>query len=413
LERALKRIQLSRPASILNTMLRTLVALLMAGACAAAHCAAPAERASAACLAPAKWYALDGATPRAVAEAEIVDDMARREVVLLGEQHDDADHHVWQLQTLAALHAVRPDMVMGFEAFPRRVQPVLDSWTAGELGTSEFLTRVEWDQVWGFPPELYLPLLHFARINRIPVVALNIERSLTEAVSAKGWDALTPQQREGVTRPAAPSAAYEASLFDVYRQHARGRATGAAASIKDPAFRNFVEAQTTWDRAMAEALASRVKPGGARPLAVAIMGAGHVRGGDGVVHQLRDLGVTRIGTLLPIPPDSDCKALVTPLADAVFALPAARDETPPPRLGVRLELRDGTVTIAAVEPGSLAARSGLQAGDVVLSAAGAPVSSASSVTSAVRNAVPGTWLPLQVRRGSSTTEVVIKFPPKP
>jgi uncharacterized iron-regulated protein len=395
-------------------MFRTLAALLIAAACGAAHSAASLDHAGAACLKPATWYALDSAKPRAIPEAELISDLARREVVLLGEQHDDADHHRWQLQTLAALHAVKPDMIIGFEAFPRRVQPVLDSWTAGELGTSEFLKRVEWDKVWGFPPELYLPLLHFARINRIPVVALNVDRSLTEAVGAKGWDALPPPQREGLTRPAAPPAAYEASLFDVYKEHARGRAPGAAASIKDPAFRNFVEAQTTWDRAMAEALASRTKgPGAARPLAVGIMGAGHVRGGHGVVHQLRDLGVTRIGAVFAVPADTDCSELVASLADAVFALPAARDETPPPRLGVRLELRDGAVVIAAIDPGSLAARSGLQAGDVVLSAAGAPATSAASVTSAVRNTLPGTWLPLQIRRGSTTTDIIVKFPPKP
>jgi S1-C subfamily serine protease len=143
------------------------------------------------------------------------------------------------------------------------------------------------------------------------------------------------------------------------------------------------------------------------------MGAGHVRGGHGVVHQLRDLGVTRIGSLLAVPAGTGCSELVAPLADAVFALPAARDETPPPRLGVRLELRNREVVIAAVDAVSLAARSGLQAGDVVLSAAGAPASSASSVTSAVRNALPGTWLPLQVRRGGGTVEVIVKFPPKP
>jgi uncharacterized iron-regulated protein len=395
-------------------MFKTLAALLIAGACGAAHSAASSDHAGAACLNPAKWYALDGAKPRAIPEAELISDMARREVVLLGEQHDDADHHRWQLQTLAALHAVRPDMVIGFEAFPRRVQPELDRWTSGALGTSEFLKRVEWDKVWGFPPELYLPLLHFARINRIPVVALNVERSLTEVVGAKGWDALPPQQREGLTRPAAPQAAYEASLFDVYKEHAPRRATGAAASTKDAAFRNFVEAQTTWDRAMAEALANRIEgAGAARPLAVGIVGAGHVRGGHGVVHQLRDLGINRVGTLLAVPADSDCTELVGPLADAVFALPAARDETPPPRLGVRLELRDGAVVIAAVDPGSLAARSGLQAADVVLSVAGAPASSASSVSTAVRNTLPGTWLPLQIRRGSTTTDIIVKFPPKP
>jgi hypothetical protein len=51
-----------------------------------------------------------------------------RDVLLLGEQHDDADHHQWQLQVLAGLHALRPEMIIGFEMFPRRVQPVLDRW---------------------------------------------------------------------------------------------------------------------------------------------------------------------------------------------------------------------------------------------------------------------------------------------
>ncbi len=65
--------------------------------------------------------------------------MAGRAVVLLGEQHDDMDHHRWQLQTLATLHTLRPRMVIGFEMFPRRVQPVLDRWVAGELTEAEFL----------------------------------------------------------------------------------------------------------------------------------------------------------------------------------------------------------------------------------------------------------------------------------
>ena len=38
-----------------------------------------------------------------------------------------------------------------------------------------------------------------------------------------------------------------------------------------------------------------------RAIAIAgIMGGGHVRNGHGVPHQLRDLGVTNIGVLLPV-----------------------------------------------------------------------------------------------------------------
>jgi uncharacterized iron-regulated protein len=41
-------------------------------------------------------------------------------------------------------------MVLGFEMFPRRVQPVLDRWSKGELSESDFLREVDWAQIWGF-----------------------------------------------------------------------------------------------------------------------------------------------------------------------------------------------------------------------------------------------------------------------
>src|SRR5688572_4359642 len=97
-------------------ILRALAPLLAAAFTAAAYPAdAPHAKPGAACLPPAKWYALDAPKPRAVDAAQLIADMARRDVVLLGEHHDDRDHHLWQLQTLAALHAARPGMAIGFE----------------------------------------------------------------------------------------------------------------------------------------------------------------------------------------------------------------------------------------------------------------------------------------------------------
>ena len=398
----------------MNTILISIALLVLACLpCSSARAAdaAAAATAQASCVAPARWHVLDQNGPRAIAGSELIARMARRDVVLLGEHHDERDHHLWQLQTLAALHAARPDMVIGFESFPRRVQPVLDRWTAGEIDASRFLREVEWDRIWGLPPDLYLPLLHFARINRIPVIALNVEKSLTEAIAARGLDAIAPAQREGVTRPAAASSEYERYLFDVYKNHARAGTAGAAPTPRDSAFRRFVEAQTMWDRAMAEALATRVKSAASKPpLAVGIVGAGHVRNGYGVAHQLRDLGVERVGTLLPLDSRSDCSELNHGYADAVYALPRVPREPTPPRLGVRLEVRENAVTIAAVEKGGLAERSGLAAGDVIVTVAGAPAS-ISRVTAAIRGAPAGMWLPLEVRRGSDSLEVVVKLPP--
>ena len=35
-----------------------------------------------------------------------------------------------------------------------------------------------------------------------------------------------------------------------------------------------------------------------------------------------------------------------------------------------------------------------------------------NVVAAVRGVLPGTWLPLQVRRGDSNIDLIVKFPPK-
>jgi uncharacterized iron-regulated protein len=364
------------------------------------------------CLAPGAWYTLAESPAKSASSQAILAEAAKRDVVLLGENHDNADHHRWQLQTLAGLALLRPQMVIGFEAFPRRVQPVLDQWIAGQLTAKQFLERVEWEKVWSMPPELYMPLFEFARLNRIPIVALNVERTLTSAISKQGWDAVPAERKESVSRPAAPSPAYENELFDVYKQHvASGR---GSASRSDPAFRFFVQSQTTWDRAMAEALAERLKTGNApRPLVVGIMGTGHIRNGYGVVHQLRDLGITSVMSLVPTHAHGDCAELKRGYADAVYALPMTPfEQSPPPRLGIRLELVEGSVRVVAVEAGSLAEKTGMKAGDQIVAVAGSPASGVNNVVTAVRGALPGTWLPLQVRRGDSNIDLVVKFPPK-
>lgn len=378
----------------------------------------PSAAAAPACLTPASWARTDAATPQRVDADGLLAAMAGRAVVLLGEQHDDMDHHRWQLQTLATLHTLRPTMVIGFEMFPRRVQPVLDRWVAGELTEAEFLQQAEWGKVWSMPAELYLPLFHFARLNRIPMLALNIDAELTRRIADKGWDGVPEGEREGVGRPAAALPAYEDFLFEIHSQHAHMRMHGkdkARPARSDAAFRNFVESQLAWDRAMAEALvagrARHAAADGSLPLVVGIMGNGHVRHGHGVAHQLVALGEPSVGQLMPVEAATPCAELPAGLADAVFAVPALRQPPPPPpRLGVGLEDAEGGVRIAELTPGSLAERTGLRRGDLITEAAGVPVKRSGQLIGQVRRQPAGTWLPLQVMREGKAVEVVVRFP---
>jgi uncharacterized iron-regulated protein len=366
------------------------------------------------CLAPGAWHSLDGGGPRPTPSAELLAFASRRDIVLLGERHDERDHHAWQLQTLAALHALRPQMVIGFESFPRRVQGTLDKWVAGELTESEFLERSDWDKVWSFPSGLYMPLFQFARINRIPMVALNVDRELTQQITQKGWDGVPAERKEGVSRPAPPSQAYRDVLFEIYKEHPQAKEKSGDIRKTDPDFLRFIDSQTTWDRAMAEALARRVTDasGTARPMVVGIMGAGHVSNGYGVPHQLRDLGVSSVATLVPVDAAGGCKKLATGFADAVFALPAMAQEAPrKPRLGISLQRTDNGIEVLEVVGGSLAESTGLRKGDLIVSLAGTAVAQTGAVIAAVRSQPAGTWLPMTVRREGKTLDLIVKFPP--
>jgi uncharacterized iron-regulated protein len=368
-----------------------------------------------ACPPPAAW--IEPGTQRRLDHAALTGRLAG-EVVLLGETHGVAAHHRWQLSMIAALHGRRPDMVLGFEAFPRGVQPVLDRWVRGELGPDAFLRAVDWPAIWGHEARYYLPMFAFARLHRVPMVALNVDRALVGRVSKEGWQGVPPDERSGIGDPAPPAPAYRRSLAREFLRHRRSPGKAADAPddkdietvFEQPAFRRFAEAQLLWDRAMAEALAvARRRPGA--PLVVGVMGQGHLTHGHGTPHQLSALGITDVAVLLPRDRAVVCKGLPAGLADAVFVLgPDEESARPRPILGVRLETVTARVRIAMVAPDSVAAAAGLRAGDIIVEAAGRRMRRSADLVAIIRRQPPGTWLPLRIERKGRVFRVVAKFP---
>lgn len=368
----------------------------------------------------AQW--LDPSDSAVIAQPELLNRVAGKSIVLLGEVHDNRAHHRWQHSVMAALHSRNVKMLVGLEMVPRRLQYVLDDWSAGELDEAAFLEQVEWSTVWGYDPQMYLPLLYFARDNRLPVVALNVNSELVGKVGAGGWDALQESDREGVSDPAPASADYLRQLGELYAYkltlYGRGDKAGSADRVPDlqeamqsQAFANFVDAQLTWDRAMAEALATshRLHP---EALIIGVVGRGHLEYGHGIPHQLADLGIDDVAVLLPINADDDCAELQANLADAVFvvdtqtpAAPAAR-----PRLGAMIENADDGVQVVDVETGSIAAASGLREGDIIRSAAGFDTTTTAALMEVIKRQAPGTWLPLGILRADAELEITARFP---
>lgn len=247
--------------------------------------------------------------------------MAGKRVVLLGESHDRADIHRWQASVCASLLAHRDRIAVGFEMFPRRVQPVLDQWVAGALRPEEFMVNAEWKSVWGLAAELYMPLFDFCREFGVRMLALNCPRDLVRRVGKEGWDTIPADERDGLSPPRPAGLAY--------RQHLLCLTGGGPAYMRGkpadaPEFDRFVRAQQTWDRAFACNIARHLA---ADPqcLVIGIIGRGHMEYGFGTPDQLDDLGIAEVGLLLPedIPlQDRDIASPPRPIADAVFGLRA-------------------------------------------------------------------------------------------
>ncbi len=258
----------------------------------------------------ATW--IDPATGGAVDRATVLRAAAARPVVLLGETHDVAEIHRWQLHVASFLNLLRPHMAMGFEMFPRRLQPVLDRWVAGEYRTAEFIEASGWFDVWGFDPELYLPLFHFCRQQGVRMLALNCNRPLVTRIGKEGWDAVPEAERDGLTPAAPATAAYRRYLFEITGGIRPGRDSTAP---EDPRFDRFVRAQQVWDRAFACNIAAALRDDPSL-FVVGIIGRGHLEFGHGTPFQLRDLGIESAVLL----PGTTTKLPITGIADAVFRL---------------------------------------------------------------------------------------------
>jgi len=376
------------------------------------------------CVPMGQW--VEGKTLKPLTQDVLLKRLLDNRVVILGEDHNNVEHHRWQLHTIVKLYARHPNMALGFESFPRHVQPILDQWVQGELTEQAFLKAVDWETIWVYNADFYLPMFHFARMNEIPIYAMNVTRGLVSLVGKEGWVNIPEKDREGVTDPAAPDQEYMEILAEVYRQHAAGMTSHGhgsdpeaepveeppkAVDLTDPGFLRFVQGQQLWDRAMAQ-VAHEVVSQDKDILFVAVMGAGHIMGGSGVPHQLASLGTEKNISLLAWDGVIDCEQLSQGLVDVAYG--TARYEEPPekvkPRIGVFLEQAEQGVSVSRLVEDSIAEKIGIQPNDIIKTAAGKPMETISDVVKVVQNTAFGTWLPLTIIRDDKEIEMVAKFP---
>lgn len=215
---------------------------------------------------------------------QLIEKLEQTRVVFIGEQHDHAGHHQMQLEVISAL-AKRQEVAIGLEMFQAEDQQALDDWTAGTSSVEEF--RQIYQRNWGWW-SLYEPIFTYARQEQIPMVGLNLPRSITRQVALSGFSSLDQEQVSflgGMT--CSVDATYEDFIRRAIGSHGHGSFD----------FLNFCEAQLVWDKAMARYMSLYLKQH-PQQSAVVLAGSGHAWK-YGIPSQIADLGHIDYLVLLP------------------------------------------------------------------------------------------------------------------
>jgi len=303
-----------------------------------------------------------------VDQQALFDNVARVQVVYVGETHDNPASHRLQLEILKHLAQTNPGkLTMGMEMFTPEQQPVLDRWTAGELEEKQFLKEVGWFDNWRMNFALYRDLLSFCKDNGIPVLALNANKALQKKVGRVPFDELTDEEQEQLP---------EIDMDDPY-QRAMVEAVFTDHQMGDSMLDGFLRVQTLWDESMADNIAAHLRAVGKDHQIIVIAGGNHVRYGYGIPRRV----FRRVPASYLLVGSREIKISVEKqdrLMDVVkpnYPMPPYHFvqmteyedlENPGVKMGIMLDEADQGLLISAVIPGSVAEKSGVLKDDIFI-----------------------------------------------
>ena len=231
----------------------------------------------------------------------LFDRAARARVVILGETHDNPEHHRLQRVVLEALAARGRKRVLAMEQFDSQYQPEMDAARIRGGDAEAIADAGHFDRKgWNWP--LYKPLVQFALEFGWPLAAANLSRIDARAI-------VFDPAKSGL--PPADSAVEKALARDIGESHC-----GQAPAAK--LLHGMVEAQRARDARMASVL---------RRDTVLIAGAGHARRDRGVplyvAGDVVSIAFTEVEDGKTAPPDYEAKSY-----DYLWFTPRAPREDP-------------------------------------------------------------------------------------
>lgn len=235
---------------------------------------------------------------RFVSEAELVAAAEAAPLVLIGEIHDNPDHHRIQARLTAALLDDRADRALAIEMIRSDQQPTLDTFLARRPGDLAGLGRtLEWSQS-GWPAWThYAAVLAPFVARRLAVLGANLPRTEIRAIARDGFAALGRARLTALALDhPIPKAVLDATAKEITEVHCGAFPQARAVP--------FAQIQLARDAAMAAALREAARRAGGK--AVLIAGNGHLRTDRGVPWQLGRQGYRgRILTIAPMEVQAD------------------------------------------------------------------------------------------------------------
>jgi uncharacterized iron-regulated protein len=209
---------------------------------------------------------------RFIDRQSLVTRLARADFILLGERHDNPDHHLLQAEVLRRLIALGRRPAVGFEMFGLDDARAIANHLIFAPNDAAGLGRaVNWNKS-GWPDwAMYQPIAEAALQAKLRIVATNLPLATARKMSSDGLAAVAPSVRGelGLDRPLS-DAMFTAMAADIRNSH--------CGYASEESVKAMVGVQRARDAQMAQSLIAAGDPDGA----ILVAGAGHVRNDYGI-----------------------------------------------------------------------------------------------------------------------------------
>ena len=184
-------------------------------------------------------------------------DLARADVIFVGEQHDDPNTHRLELAVLEGLQRRGVAVAVSLEMFERDTQGALDEFLAGSKSEESFLKD---SRPWPRYDTDYRPLVDFARAHGWPVIAANVPRRHATDVARRGLEAVdqlsTSERPHAAKEFDCPRDAYFDKFTAAMGEHPPPGTEKLSADEQRLRTTRYYESQCVKDETMAESIAA-------------------------------------------------------------------------------------------------------------------------------------------------------------